>query len=106
MRNRDLFHAHPPPYVKGSPTSFEAALAIEPSVESLRGKVLAFIRSRGDNGATDAEIYVLMRLDGFEGLNSTLCARRVELRDGRLIVDSGRTRTTPAGRQAVVWVAS
>jgi len=50
-------------------------------------------------GLTDEEIADVTRLR-----ESTSRARRVELREAGLIVDSGRRRETRSGRRAIVWV--
>ena len=63
--------------------------------------VLDAIRSKGAGGMTDEELSTELQL----GLNSVR-ARRVELRDGEWIKDSGRTRKTSTGNDAVVWVVA
>lgn len=74
--------------------------AIAPHLDRLQQAVLEFLRARGDRGATDQEIA------GGLGLQSdTARARRVELRDARLVHDSGRRRPTSTGRPATVWIA-
>ena len=51
-------------------------------------------------GMTDAEIQSTLGLDP-----SSERPRRVELVDSGHVMDSGKTRATASGRQAVVWVA-
>ena len=46
----------PAPPTNGTPTSNEAAALIVPSAATLRGKVLEYIRARGQEGAIDEEI--------------------------------------------------
>ncbi len=98
---RDLFDTlplHPPPYQRGSATSSAAAAEIEPKVNRLRRQVLDYLRIVGEAGATDEEIQRWCNMQG-----NTERPRRKELvRDG-LVVDSGTTRKTESGRQAVVW---
>lgn len=81
-----------------SPTSVAAAEAIQPCSANLRGKVLAFLREHG--GATDEE--------GIEATGispSTYRPRRIELVRSGAVADSGTTRRTAAGRNAVIWIA-
>jgi hypothetical protein len=67
---------------------------------SPREKVLAFVRSRGREGATDEEIQEAL------GMNpSTERPRRIELYKVDLVYDSGTLRPTRSGRKAVVWMA-
>lgn len=89
-----------PPCQAHSPTSREAAVAIEPRSETLRRAVLEFIRSRGETGATDEECQ-----EGLAMNPSTQRPRRIELQQAGLVHDSGRTRLTKSGRKAVVWVS-
>lgn len=86
-----------PPSVPGE-TSEEAAERIEPSVETLRGKVLRFVRSCGDNGATDEEVQDALSMNP-----STERPRRIELERLGFVQDSGKIRLTRSNRKAVVW---
>lgn len=87
-------------FVKDSSTSLSAAIAIEASANSLRGRTYRMLVRRGSNGATDHEIQHL------SGMNpSTQRPRRIELVERGLVKDSGITRPTPSGRSAVVWIA-
>ena len=84
-----------------SATSKDAARLIEPTRGTLRERVLEVIRGNAVlGGLTDEEG---MEITGLPP--STYRPRRVELVEANLIVDSGRTRRTKSGRQAVVWVA-
>ena len=66
-----------------------------------KGKVYAFVRSRGALGATDDEIEVATSLT-----HQTASARRHDLvAEGRL-QKSGLRRRTRAGRTAAVWIES
>lgn len=87
------------PAVAHSTTSRAAAEAIQPSAETLRGKVLAYLRETG--GATDEQGIEATGMGG-----STWRPRRVELVVRGLVRDSGKTRLTRSGRKAVVWVAT
>ena len=88
----------PAPYQRRSATSRAAAKAIEPRTGTDRARVLAYLRGCGDAGATDEEIQTRLPMAA-----NTERPRRVELKG--LIKDSGRTRVTASGQQAVVWVA-
>lgn len=93
------------PSVAGSATSRAAAAALaagggaDRALDLVRGA----LEAAGPEGLTDLEGQVLTGLEG-----STYRPRRVQLAqaDPALAVDSGRTRPTPSGRQAVVWVAA
>lgn len=98
MSQFDLFDP-PPPHVRHSPTSKAAAVDIESRAATLRARVLNFIRRRGDAGATDEEIQRSLQMPG-----NTQRPRRRELEQMGRISDSGTTRPTSSGRQAVVWV--
>lgn len=91
----------PAPYQSHSRTSRAAADGIEPKAGTKRAIVLAFLRGRGQDGATDDE----MQREIPMGAN-TQRPRRVELLAARLIRDSGRERNTAGGDAAVVWVAT
>lgn len=89
----------PTPPHSGSQTSRDAAEAIKPSAATLRHKVLCYIAEQGDHGATDAEVQEALGMAG-----NTQRPRRQELETMKLIRKSNKTRPTPSGRQAVVWV--
>lgn len=65
----------------------------------LRQMVLDHLHACGSYGATDEEIIAALELPA-----NTIRARRCELHDACLAMDSGRTRLTIARRDAVVWV--
>lgn len=65
-----------------------------------RQSILRFIRRRGRLGSTDAEAAAATGL-----IIDSARARRVELRDAGLVIDSGNRRPSPSGRQSTVWVA-
>lgn len=84
-----------------SPTSLAAAEHAEPKSATLRRVVLDYIRSQGRDGATDEQVQNALAMNP-----STQRPRRVELVEGGFVVDSGGTRKTASGRNAVVWVAA
>ena len=67
-------------------------------LDKLQTAVLRFVAECGDRGATDEQIRKALKLRG-----DTSRARRCELRDVGLIVDSQRTRPTSSGRSAIIW---
>lgn len=85
------------PAQRHSATSVAAAQAIEPTAGTLRAEVLKYLRSRSD-GATDEEIQQALAMP-----QNTERPRRIELCRLHLVADSGMTRPTASGRQAVVW---
>lgn len=102
MHQHSLFELPPePPCQVHSTTSREAAKAIEPRAATLRRLVLDYLRGQGEQGATDLEMQEALGMDG-----NTQRPRRVELLTAGLIRDSGCTRATRHGRQAVVWIAN
>jgi hypothetical protein len=88
------------PYVRKSRTSKEAAYAIDHALGKIQGQVLAFLQKKEAHGATDEEMQVSLALNP-----STQRPRRIELLEKSLIRDSGTTRKTTSGRNAVVWIA-
>lgn len=82
-------------------TKRAAAESIAPHKSRLCERVLAFIRGRGARGATDEETTL-----GLAMRSDTARARRCELADTGLVIDSGQRRPTLSGRRAVVWVAA
>lgn len=89
------------PFVSGSITSEMAAGDIQETTHTLRLKVLAFIKSRGAQGATDEEIQTALAMTG-----NTERPRRRELYLAGKIKQAGFNRKTKSGRAAVVWVAA
>jgi len=84
--------------VSASAMSAEAAASLTPeTMNALQRRVLDFIASRGEEGATDEECQREL------GMNpSTQRPRRGELANAGLIVESG-TRLTSSRRRATVW---
>lgn len=91
----------PPPPPPVQDTRRAARQQIQPHTGRMLDAVFSFIRQRGLHGATDAEICQALNLQTDTGR-----ARRCELRDAGQVTDSGRTRATPSGRQATVWIAA
>jgi hypothetical protein len=84
--------------VSASAMSAQAAASLTPeTMNALQRRVLDFIASRGEEGATDEECQREL------GMNpSTQRPRRGELANAGLIVESG-TRLTSSRRRATVW---
>ena len=94
-------------FVARSETSKAAAEGIATELGPLQKRVLDCIcrggyHNRGiHHGMTDEEMQEHLFLNP-----STQRPRRIELVQAGLVKDSGRTRRTRSGRQAVVWVAA
>lgn len=89
----------PAPAQEGSGTSVAAARRIEPVRENLRQRVYQAVREAHPGGLTEQEIEDATGLPG-----NTVRPRIVELVNRAGLVDSGRTRKTRSGREAVVWI--
>jgi hypothetical protein len=83
----------------GVATSVAAADHIAPQAATLRAAVLAAIRATGADGMTCDEVEVCLSMK-----HQTASARVNELSRGAKIVDSGTSRPTRSGCQAIVWV--
>lgn len=86
-----------PPSQAHSPTSIKAAQQIKKAIGPLHIRILAHLEKHPD-GATDEEIMAALDMPG-----NTERPRRRELQQMGKIVDSGETRRTKSGREAVVW---
>lgn len=86
------------PYQPHSRTSKRAAESAASKAPTDRIRVLEYLKSCGEDGATDQEIQNALSLK-----ESTERPRRVSLVQSGEVVDSGKTRLTEAGKQAVVW---
>lgn len=93
-----LWEQQGPPFQRHSPTSREAACKIRGVTAAQRAAVYAFIHDQGARGATDLEIADALQLSG-----SSARPRRIELVTSGVVIDSGTTRKTASGRNAVVW---
>jgi hypothetical protein len=110
MNERTLFDGEnkapprpaPVAYAAGSETSKAAAEGARPRAAGLRQAVYAFIRERGQRGATDEEISDALGSDR----SNSLRPRRNELMNSGYIRDSGERRLTRLGSNATVWVAT
>lgn len=91
----------PAPFQRHSRTSRAAAINAEPAAGTKRGQALAYLRRQAHAGATDEEMQAHIPMNA-----NTQRPRRVELVSAGLVRDSGRTRKTAGGDDAVVWVAA
>lgn len=80
-------------------TSAAAAHRIAPHQERLQKNVLRLLAGRGRRGATDEEMAATLQLK-----MQTLVPRRWELVRAGRVADSGATRPTASGAQAIVWI--
>jgi len=90
-----------PAHQRHSPTSKAAAEAIKPRVGPLHREILSYlarVEFIDGIGATDEKMQRDLDMPA-----NTQRPRRRELQVMGLIVDSGKTRATRSGRQAVVW---
>ena len=85
-----------PPFQKHSRTSRAAAVSIMPVVGTQEHTVLCYVAITG--GCTDEEGQEGLRMSG-----NSYRARRIKLTEKGIVEDSGATRPTASGRQAVVW---
>lgn len=86
------------PAQQHSRTSMAAADSMDGDrLNSLQRSVVAFLRARGDHGATDEEIAAGLQMNP-----STARPRRIELVRRGLVVEAG-TRKTKSGRYATAW---
>lgn len=97
---RDDLFTRTLPFQHGSATSEAAGAAAAKRAPAIRSTIFAFIKSRGQAGATADEIEKHLNIPG-----NTVRPRLVELREDFRIERAPTTRPTRAGRQAVVWVA-
>lgn len=88
------------PEASGAPvTQRKAAILVYPRSGTYRIGVLRAIAKADAHGATDEELYQATGWD-----ENTVRPRRNELMNDGWVEDSGRTRRTPSGKDAVVWV--
>ena len=93
-------HSTTAPYARGNEASREAADGIQHKLEGIRASVFDHIVSCYDIGATNSEIAHSLRMS-----KDTTQPRSSELRDNGYIVDSGRLRKNPKGKNETVWLA-
>lgn len=86
------------PAVQHSVTSMRAADSLDGDrLNTLQRSVVAFLRARGEHGATDEEMQLGIPMD-----QNTQRPRRVELVRRGLVVEAG-TRKTRKGKYATAW---
>ena len=85
----------------GNAESTAAHRSIVPMKETLRRRVISFVRERGEHGATSDEIELALGLP-----HQTVSARITEAKAGGDLVPSGRRRLTRSGRSAAVLVVA
>ncbi len=85
-------------FSNGTATSDAAALSMREHKLRFRGQIYGHILDCRLWGATADEIECDLGIAG-----NTVRPRIVELREMKLIRDSGKTRKTRSGRSAVVW---
>ena len=82
----------------GVHTSIKAARNIAPKVGSIGAKVMDYMRSRDEYGATLEEIELNTGISG-----NTVRPRMKTLRERGQVVDAGFTRPTRSDNDAIVW---
>lgn len=91
--------ARPAPAQQHSPTSRAAAASIDGKQRHRdRVRVFGAFQSAGLEGLTDEEL-----IDKTGIAANTARPRRIDLVKENVVRDSGRSRVTKSGRQAVVW---
>jgi hypothetical protein len=88
-----------PPRQSHSPTSCAAAEAVKPDAKRMRQMVYDAIKSAGDDGLTDEEMFAVVGLR-----HNSARPRRIDLMHDGLVRDSGRKRAGSSGHPATVWV--
>ena len=94
------FNDHPP-FVAGSHTSEAAAHRAKQSAETMRARVLEYIATQGEDGATDDEVEVALGM-----LHQTASARRRELELSGHLQKTDLPRPTRTGTHAAVYCVS
>lgn len=90
-----------PPAQNHSATSRAAAKQARLAAPRRRERLLGYLRRRGNAGATDAEMQEALGISG-----DSQRPTRVDLVKRGVVMDSGRTRQTPSGRAATVWIVA
>ncbi len=102
MGSRTLFDTPPIDDIcanrhKGNAESVQANLAVAPHKESIRQRIVAYLREQGERGATSYEVEQAL------GLRHQTCAARLaEMKRDGTVVPSGITRETDSGCKAMV----
>jgi|SRR5215472_534331 len=89
------------PQARAPGTERAAAVLVTPRSGTARMRVLLYIASRGEEGATDEEASLALGLRLY-----TAAPRRNELLNDGWVQASGRTRPTTMRTPAMVWVLS
>lgn len=89
-----------PLFQKQSITSTKAAKSLDKNKLAERAKELVRLLKESQHGLTDEELQTMMNLSG----NSER-PLRVQLQRKGFVYDSGNTRKTASGREAVLWKA-
>lgn len=89
-----------PPHERESSTSYRAAVSVLATARTVRARVYRMIVDLSDTGATDDE---LERALGIR--HQSVSARRKELVNDGLVIDSGHERKASSGRDVTVWIA-
>ena len=79
-------------------TSHQASAIAQVNAETNRALALQLLNDAHPDGLTDFE---LASLSGVQ--QTSIGKRRGELRDAGFVEDSGHTRPSPSGTQAIVW---
>lgn len=87
---------------RGDPRTSKAAPPSAPVISALQQAVMDAIRAAGDDGLTDDELCLSMP----HVCEGTAKKRRCEVERAGAVRDSGRTRPTRTGRQAIVWIGA
>ena len=100
MKFDDVYGGRPP-FQAGSLPSEAAAEEIADQAMTQRAQVLAFINSRGLQGATDKEIQLALGMT----VSTQVPRRRALVLKGQ-VKDAGFCRMSTTGRMATVWVSA
>lgn len=82
-----------------SRTSAKAYASMGSAAATLRAKAFRLIHESGERGMTALEVVAASGADRW-GIQPRIS----ELASDKAVMDSGRTRINPSGRQATVWV--
>jgi hypothetical protein len=82
-------------------TSRAALAAIRPFADTLRIIAFQAIHSAGDHGMTALEV-----VDASGRERWSIAPRISELVSDKAVINSGRTRTNPSGKEAIVWIVA
>ena len=93
--------SNPDPPSNGVPTSNAAAASVKPDTNRQRAMMLWVFKKYALSGRTDDELNILL----VPTLSpDAIRPRRGELVDAGKVRDSGTTRKTRRGKQAIVWI--